>query len=408
MCTTPGPVSSPGRSSGASGAAVRSRTISRSAAKGRTSSASSAPGSPRAGQRSASRAAKQQAAAPVAAQLVSTASTSSSSIPESQPEVKPALTTQAGPLAMPSEARRAAASPRSGQQPSSARPPPAAPPRSTRSWIGTGAQRPSPTSAGGSPLEPSSTRCASRRPCRKPMRRSVLRASSAPSSSASSAWRAPRKCRSKSSPASRTQSASGSNPSSSGRRRDAGGAPRLAFDELIDVELLVLLEEGRALVAEQADGGVDHHRVELAARVLRELGEDDVERQRFAVRPVARHRLDGVRDQDDPRGQGDLIAAQAVGVAAAAAVVPLVVVPHAGRHVAQEVDRLEDPRADLRMALDLLVLLGREPLRLRDHRVADPDLSDVVQEPRDVDALDEVLREAHLAGDLRGIDADAL
>src|SRR5206468_1528470 len=186
--------------------------------------------------------------------------------------------------------------PRSGQQPSSATPPAAAASRCTRSCTGTGAERPASASDAFAPLDWSSTRCDSRRPCRKPICSSVACDSSTPSSSWSSACRAPRKCGSKSSPASRTQSASGSNPRlSSTRWRDTGGFSRLAFDELIDVELLVLLDELFALVPEQAHGGVDHHGVELAPGILRELGEDDVERQRLAVRPIARHRLDRVR-----------------------------------------------------------------------------------------------------------------
>jgi hypothetical protein len=58
------------------------------------------------------------------------------------------------------------------------------------------------------------------------------------------------------------------------------------------------------------------------------------------------------------------------------------------------------------MLLDLLVLLGREPLGLRDHGVAHADLADVVEQARDVDALDHVLREVHLARDLRRVYAD--
>ena len=95
-------------------------------------------------------------------------------------------------------------------------------------------------------------------------------------------------------------------------------------------------------------------------------------------------------------------------VAPRRAVVPLVVVPDARHHVGEEGDGLEDSRADLGVPLDLLVLLGREPVGLRDDAVRDPDLADVVQQARDVDALDHLARQPELAPELRGVDADAL
>ena len=100
--------------------------------------------------------------------------------------------------------------------------------------------------------------------------------------------------------------------------------------------------------------------------------------------------------------------AQPVRVAPLGAVVPLVVVAHALDDVGEERDRLEDLGADLRVALDLLVLLRGQPIGLGDHVVADADLADVVEQPRDVDALDQLARQADLARDLRGVDADAL
>jgi hypothetical protein len=105
---------------------------------------------------------------------------------------------------------------------------------------------------------------------------------------------------------------------------------------------LVLLDERLALALEQAQERLGHLRIELRARVLVDLGHDRLERERLAVGAIARHRLDRVGDEDDPARQRDLVAAQPVGVAAVGAVEPLVVVAHARRHVAQELDRLED------------------------------------------------------------------
>ena len=87
--------------------------------------------------------------------------------------------------------------------------------------------------------------------------------------------------------------------------------------------------------------------------------------QRLAVGAIARHRLDGVRDQDDSRRQRYPIAAKSIGVTEGAPVIPLVVMANAGRDVREEVDRLEDLGADLRVLLDLFVLLYRQFVRLQ-------------------------------------------
>ncbi len=95
-------------------------------------------------------------------------------------------------------------------------------------------------------------------------------------------------------------------------------------------------------------------------------------------------------------------------VAAFAAVVPLVVMAHAVDQVREEVDRLEDPGADLRVLHDLRVLVGLEAVRLGDHRIADADLPDVVEQPGDVDPLDQLLGEPELAGHLGRVDPHPL
>jgi hypothetical protein len=169
-----------------------------------------------------------------------------------------------------------------------------------------------------------------------------------------------------------------------------------------------LLDEGLPLALEEPEEGLRAAGVELRARVLVDLRHDDLERQRLPIRAVARHGLHRVGDQDDAARKRDPISLQALRVAAIRSVVPLVVVAHARDHVLEEVNGLEDLGPDLGMPLDLLVLLETQAIRLGDDGVANADLAHVVEQARDVDALEQVLGESHLAGDLRGVHADAL
>ena len=68
---------------------------------------------------------------------------------------------------------------------------------------------------------------------------------------------------------------------------------------------------------------------------------------------------------------------------------------HAGHDAAQELDRFEDFRSDLGMLFDFLVLFGREPIRLGDDRVRDPDLADIMEQPSEIDSFDQFLSQSH-------------
>ena len=125
-----------------------------------------------------------------------------------------------------------------------------------------------------------------------------------------------------------------------------------AFDEGIDIELLMLGDEGVALALEKSQERRDAGRVELAARVLVQFPHDAVEGHGLAVGPVTRHGLDGVAHQDQARGERDLVALQVIGVTPVRAVEPLVVVAHARHDVAQELDGLEDLGTDFRVFLE--------------------------------------------------------
>src|SRR3954452_6703066 len=69
-----------------------------------------------------------------------------------------------------------------------------------------------------------------------------------------------------------------------------------------------------ALAVERADQHLRDLRVELRAGVLAQLADGVAVVHRLAVGAVGGHRVVGVAGQDDPRADGDLLAADAVGV----------------------------------------------------------------------------------------------
>jgi len=84
-----------------------------------------------------------------------------------------------------------------------------------------------------------------------------------------------------------------------------------------------------------------------------------------------------VADEDDARLERDLVAGDAVGIAAA--VPALVAVAHDRPHRLEPIDRRDDPLAERGVRLDQATLLGGEPPRLRQSLARDPDLADVME-----------------------------
>src|SRR5581483_11583462 len=73
----------------------------------------------------------------------------------------------------------------------------------------------------------------------------------------------------------------------------------------------------RDVVPRKAQEHVDHLRVELRPRALAQPPARLVHREALPVRPVGRHRVEGVADEDDPRLDRNLVAGLAVGIAVA-------------------------------------------------------------------------------------------
>ena len=129
-------------------------------------------------------------------------------------------------------------------------------------------------------------------------------------------------------------------------------------------------------VVEDADERLDQLRVELRAAAAAQLRDALLVRERRPVHAARRHGVVGVDQAEQPGDERDLLAGQAVGVAAA--VVALVMVAHAG-HVLVVQQRLDDLGADGRVLLHQRPLLVRERPRLEQHAVGHGDLADVVQ-----------------------------
>src|SRR5262249_58350982 len=94
----------------------------------------------------------------------------------------------------------------------------------------------------------------------------------------------------------------------------------------------------------------------------------------LAIRPVGRHRVICVADEDDARLERDVHPGEAVGVAGA--VPPLVAVADDRADLLQTVDRGDDPLAELRMRLHDRALVRGEPTGLREDLARDADLAD--------------------------------
>src|SRR5438876_3346635 len=159
----------------------------------------------------------------------------------------------------------------------------------------------------------------------------------------------------------------------------------------------------RALV-EDAEIDLHHTGVELRARPLPQAAQGLGRREPLAVRPVGRHRVEGVADEDDPRLERNLLAALAVRIAGAVPV--LVAGAHDRAYVLEALDGRDDPLAELRVRLHHRPLLGGQPARLGEDRGRDADLADVVEEGAELEPFERVAVEAEGLADLHRHVAD--
>ena len=152
--------------------------------------------------------------------------------------------------------------------------------------------------------------------------------------------------------------------------------------------------------------GVDTGAVELLAREEPEPRDGRLEGHRLRVGPVGRHGVERVGDAHDAAEEGDLVALHALGVAAAVHV--LVVHEPVARLLLEQRHRLEDVLPLGRVLLHDLVLLVGEGGGLAQDLVLDADLADVVDDPREVDALHLLRAHPEVLGDTGGVVGDAL
>ena len=102
--------------------------------------------------------------------------------------------------------------------------------------------------------------------------------------------------------------------------------------------------------------------------------------------------------RDYARTQGDVLAAQVLGIACP---VVVLLVMEDQRHHVQELSLLDDPLAQQRMLLDLVPLVGREAALLGQDSVGDADLAHIVQPSTLADKLDLRSGEPDPSGDGR-------
>src|SRR5271155_3924939 len=107
-----------------------------------------------------------------------------------------------------------------------------------------------------------------------------------------------------------------------------------------DEALTQALLADRLHVATTIEKGIDDRRVPLATPTLAENLVDLHEAKPLAVRPVARHCVEGIGDRENPGLVGDCLTGESVGVTGP--VVAFMVMSHAGQDVVQFLEVLEN------------------------------------------------------------------
>ena len=178
-----------------------------------------------------------------------------------------------------------------------------------------------------------------------------------------------------------------------------------AFDRLAQRIAYPALADGVHPVA-AAEECLDHFLVPLRARSLRQDFFHAAIGHGVAVGPLVAHGVVGVGHRQNPGQHRDLLGRQAVGIALA--VVPFVVVEHAGQQVANLPQLRQDPVADGHVLLDVLLLLTRERALFPQHGILDADLAHVVQQAGQVEIAEPVAVNADLPANLHGDPGHAL
>jgi hypothetical protein len=139
-------------------------------------------------------------------------------------------------------------------------------------------------------------------------------------------------------------------------------------------------------------------RVELNSGVGVELRQGLADRNRRAIGPVGRHRLEGVGDKDDARLQRDLVAAESMRIAASVDV--LMVVEHPPGFFL-ELRGLDDRMTDVNVSAHRSGLFSGERPGLAKNPVGDADFADVVEQAGQAKPLDAIGVEPELLADQR-------
>ena len=142
----------------------------------------------------------------------------------------------------------------------------------------------------------------------------------------------------------------------------------------------------------------NQRRIELFARALGQLLKDILAVHRGPVGTVGAHGIEGIRQGDESRHEGDVVAGKSVRIPAA--VPAFMVVEDSLDDVLEARDVSEDPVADPWMFPDRGVLRSRQIARLAQQLLRDADLAHIVDQTRDVHPGDGGLVEARRMGKL--------
>src|SRR5207237_6012393 len=142
------------------------------------------------------------------------------------------------------------------------------------------------------------------------------------------------------------------------------------------LELVRRQDVCRIETALDGDERLSDRRVKLRAEVPLDLCERLLPREPRPVRPLARHRVEAVGDDQEMRGEGKILVADAV---VAAAVEALVVELDCARLRRDELEALEQTSGEPWMTAHRRPLLAVEAARLAEHGRIDGDLPEIVE-----------------------------
>ena len=143
--------------------------------------------------------------------------------------------------------------------------------------------------------------------------------------------------------------------------------------------------------------GLDYLWVEMLTRGRSALFQCLCEAQRFVIRALGGHCVEGVCCSYDPSAQGNIFTLESIRVSCA--IIMLMVVTNQRKSKKQIPDRFDDTLTGQNMSFDRVIFHGCERIRLAYDEVSHANLSDIMEFGRSLDFLALLFAQSHRLGD---------